>query len=590
MSSFISELRRRNVHRAALFYGGGAWLLVQIATQVFPFFHIAEGVVRAIVVIAIVLFPFAMLFAWIYEWTPEGIKRESEVERTASITAQTGKTLDRWIIAVLGLAVVVLLSDKFLLPRVMTEPEQASIAVLPMANSTGDASNEYISDGVSEDLIATLSRLSDIKVIGRTSSFKFRKTEDDSKTIGEKLGVSYLLEGSVQKSGERVRVEVSLIKAADGSSIWAQTFDRDFSDIFAVQSEVSGTVARQLKVSLIGHNAQTIALPSPNAPSNDNPAAYSALLQGNYYGTRNNPADARKAIGFFEDAIRLDPNYAMARARLSYVSNFLVSVYGDAKDAAEAEQLKQTARDEAAKAVALDPNLPEAHLALGQVKQLIDADLVKAGQEYARAAKLGPNNQRVLNILWQFQMLLGQYTAALATARHMIELDPLNGSGYANQGGALLLLGRYDEAEASVQKTLELQPQSVAATGKLVTLRILRGKGAEALELAKGFKTPMIRTQEIAMAEFAAGDQAAADAALKQFIGMGPGNESNVAEIYAVRQEPDAMFDWLERAWTGRDAGALEFRTSPFFLRYKDDPRYVAFGRKVGVIGPDETP
>jgi serine/threonine-protein kinase len=590
MSTFISELQRRNVHRAAIFYGGGAWLLVQVATQVFPFFHISEGLVRAIVLVAMALFPFAMLFSWFYEWTPEGIKRESEVERAASITAQTGKQLDRWIIAVLGLAVVVLLADKFLLPRVMREPEEASIAVLPMANSTGDASNEYISDGVSEDLIATLSRLSDIKVIGRTSSFKFRKTEDDSKTIGEKLGVSYLLEGSVQKSGERVRVEVSLIKAADGSSIWAQTFDREFSDIFAVQSEISGTVAKQLKVSLVGNNAQTIALPSPNAPSNDNPAAYTALLQGNYYATRNNPADVRKGIGFFEEAIRLDPNYAMAHARLSYASNFLVSVYGDFKDAAEAEQLKQAARSEAAKAMALDPNLPEAHLALGQVQQLIDSDLVRAGQEYARAAQLGPNNHRVLNILYQFQVILGQYTAGLATARHMIELDPLDGSGYNSQGHALLMLGRYDEAETSIQKALELQPNSVAATGGLVSLRILRGKGAEALELAKGIKSPMVRANCLAMAEFAAGDQAAADAALKQFIAMGPGNESGVALIYALRQEPDAMFDWLERAWSGHDPGVLGIRGSLFFLRYKDDPRYLAFGRKVGVIGPDETP
>jgi len=590
MNSFISELQRRNVHRAAIFYGGAAWLLVQIATQVFPFFHIAEGVVRAIVVMAIVLFPFALLFSWFYEWTPEGIKRETRVERTASITVETGKTLDRWIIVVLGLAVVVLLADKFLLPRVMTDPEEASIAVLPMANSTGDASNEYISDGVSEDLIATLSRLSDIKVIGRTSSFKFRKTEDDSKTIGEKLGVSYLLEGSVQKSGQRVRVEVSLIKAADGSSIWAETFDRDFSDIFAVQSEISGSVARQLKVSLLGHNAQTIALPSPNAPSNENPAAYAALLQGNYYALRNNPPDMRKAIGFFQEATRLDPDYAMAHAQLARAISFRFGAYGDFKDAAEAEQLKQSARSEAAWAIALNPKLAESHVALGQVSQYADADLIQAAQEYARAAKLDPNNLKVLNPLASVQNELGQYTEALADARHMIELDPLSTAAYLIQGVALKMLGRYDEAVASYQKSLELQPNSIPATAGLVGLRILRGSVTDALELAKGIKSQMIRTNYIAMAEFAAGDHAAADIALKQFIDMGPGNESNVAEIYALRLEPDAMFDWLERAWAAHDSGVLEIRISPFFLRYKNDPRFIAFGRKIGVIGPDETP
>ncbi len=230
MASFFNELKRRNVYRAAAFYAAAAWLLVQIATQVFPFFDIPNWSVRLVVIAVIVAFPFALLFSWFYELTPQGIKRESEVDRNESIVRVTGKKLDRWIIATLGLAVVLLLADKFVLRRPASEvavTSGKSIAVLPFANTSGDTANEYFSDGLSEELISSLSRLADLKVIGRTSSFQFKGKTDDSIAIGQKLGVVYLLEGSVRKSSERVRIAVELVKSADGANVWSESYDRE---------------------------------------------------------------------------------------------------------------------------------------------------------------------------------------------------------------------------------------------------------------------------------------------------------------------------------------------------------------------------
>src|SRR5437773_9804148 len=204
---------------------------------------------------------------------------------------------------------------------------EKSIAVLPMVNSTGDPANEYFSDGMSEEFISSLSRLRELKVVGRTSSFQFKGKTDDSKTIGEKLGVFYLLEGSVRKSADRVRIAVALTKSGDGANVWSETYDRELKDIFAVQSEIAGAVAKELKVALLGSNGQTAQLTTAATPSNQNVEAYNALLQGNFYFNRRTAEDTRKAIGYFEEAIRLDPRYALAYAKLSYSARSLAINY-----------------------------------------------------------------------------------------------------------------------------------------------------------------------------------------------------------------------------------------------------------------------
>ena len=222
-------------------------------------------------------------------------------------------------------------------------PEK-SIAVLPLVNSTGDPANEYFSDGMSEEFISSLSRLQDLKVVGRTSSFQFKGTSDPSKTIGEKLGVYYLLEGSVRKSADRVRIAVALTKAGDGANVWSETYDRELKDIFAVQSEIAGAVAKQLKVALLGNNGQSAQLTTAATPSNQNVEAYNALLQGNFYYNRRTVDDTRKAIGYYEEAIRLDPRYALAYAKLSGTAGTLASGFPGSVATGERKTRSQSPR------------------------------------------------------------------------------------------------------------------------------------------------------------------------------------------------------------------------------------------------------
>src|SRR5437762_1248488 len=231
-------------------------------------------------------------------------------------------------------------------------PEK-SIAVLPMVNSTGDPANEYFSDGMSEEFISSLSRLQELKVIGRSSSFQFKGKNENSKTVGEKLGVYYLLEGSVRKSADRVRIAVALVKAGDGANVWSETYDRDLKDIFAVQSEIAGAVAKELKVAMLGNNGQTAQLTTAAAPSNQNVEAYNALLQGNFYDARNTAEDTRKAIGYYEEAIRLDPRYALAYAKLSIEATSLAASYVS-RATKEGQEAIAKAHASAKSALALD--------------------------------------------------------------------------------------------------------------------------------------------------------------------------------------------------------------------------------------------
>jgi serine/threonine-protein kinase len=337
---------------------------------------------------------------------------------------------------------------------------------------------------MSEEFISTLSRLQELKVIGRTSSFQFKGTKDDSNTIGEKLGVYYLLEGSVRKSADRVRIAVALIKSGDGANVWSETYDRELKDIFAVQSEIAGAVAKQLKVALLGNNGQAAQLATAATPSNQNVEAYNALLQGNFYYNRRTADDQRKAIGYYKEAIRLDPRYALAYAKLARAAIVLGSSYGGVATK-EKEEAIAKARASVKSALDLDPNLAEAHLAQGGLLMNIDFNFAAAEAEYRRALELAPQNPAVTSNLAILLSNFGRLDEAVALGRQAIALDPLRISPHQNLGLYLIALGRYDEAEAALRKAIELQPQSAQNYLRLAIIQILRGNSGAAVELAK---------------------------------------------------------------------------------------------------------
>src|SRR5437762_1029711 len=370
-------------------------------------------------------------------------------------------------------------------------PEK-SIAVLPMVNSTGDPANEYFSDGMSEEFISSLSRLQELKVVGRTSSFQFKGKTDDSRTIGEKLGVFYLLEGSVRKSVDRVRIAVALIKSGDGANVWSETYDRELKDIFAVQSEIAGAVAKQLKVALLRNNGQAAPLTTASTPSNQNVEAYNALLQGNFYNNRRTAEDTRKAIGYYEEAIRLDPRYALAYAKLSINALSLAINYAGL-GTKEREEAMAKARASAKSALELDAHLADAHLAQSQVSENLDFNFAAAEAELRRASELAPQNAAVMARLGLVMSELGRLDEPVSLAQQAIALEPLRAASHQNLAISLTALGRYDEAEAALRKATELQPQSATSYYRLAVIQILRGKPGAAVELAKQETDPFWR-------------------------------------------------------------------------------------------------
>ncbi len=576
---FLAELRRRNVFRAGTLYAAVAWLAVQVATQVFPFFGIADWVVRLIVVAAAIGLPFVLAFAWYYELTPEGLKLESEVPRAVSIRWQTGRRLDYAIIAVLCVIVVLLLANTLVWQRGGTTDLEKSVAVLPMLNENGDTGDQYFSDGLSEDLIAVLGQVPGLKVIGRNSAFRFRGDLSDSRGIGAKLGVANLLEGTVRRQGERVRIVANLISAADSRVIWSQTYDRELKDIFEVQSDIARAVADSLSAALLGN-----MLRPTDKPPGGNLDAYNAYLQGNFYRARSTEADDRTAIAHYQDAVRIDPQYASAHAAMSITWTMMAGAF---LDGAAMQQAYASARASAQTALSLDPDLAAAHLARGVLLEWADFDWNGAEAEFRRALQLAPNSSEAMSWLAGLSASLGHADRAVELKRSALERDPLRATWFETLATYYSALDRLDDAQRAIEKAIALLPNGASFHQTLAVIAIQRGDAKAALHAAQQGPAGSWKELALAMARQIGGDQAAADASLQGVIAKyGEGNAYQVAEIYALRKQPQPMFEWLERAWVNRDPGVSYLLYDPFLAPYRNDPRFAAFCKKVGLPPP----
>ncbi len=466
----------------------------------------------------------------------------------------------------------------------LTPPAATSIAVLPLANESGEAGQQYFSDGISEDLITALSQFPGLKVIGRTSAFQFRDSKEDSRSIGAKLGVAHLLEGSVRRSGEIVRVSAELIDAADGTTQWSERYDRPYKDLFALQDEITRAVAGALKTKLLP--AEHAAAQSEQ-PASGNLEAYNALLQGRFYAPRGTEGDDRKAIEFFAQATRLDPRYALAWSELSKA---WIALNGDFLEGAAAQEAYAKAREAADRALALSPDLAAAHNARGDVLQLVDFDWHGAEAEYRRALELSPNDARAKFNLGSALASFGEMDQAIELTRQALVTEPLRAWGYKALATYLLGLHRLDEAERAINKAVELQPASEPYRSWLTVIEIQRGNAPAALEAAQQEPPGIFRDMSLAFARQIGGDRSAADAALRTLIEKQANNDAyQIAEVYALRNDARATFEWLDRAWNNRDPGIQYLLFDPFILRYKDDPRFAAFCRKVGLPAPTES-
>jgi TolB-like protein/Tfp pilus assembly protein PilF len=459
----------------------------------------------------------------------------------------------------------------------------ASIAVLPLANESGEAGQQYFSDGISEDLITALSQFPGLKVIGRTSAFRFRDSKEESRSIGAKLGVAHLLEGSVRRSGEMVRISAELIDTADGSAQWSQRYDRPYKDLFALQDEITHAVAGALKTKLLP--GEYAAAQSEQPPSG-NVEAYNALLQARFYYARDTEADTRKALEFLTQATELDPRYALAWSELSHAWIFLS---GDFLEGAAAQEANAKAREAADRALALSPDLAAAHNARGDLLKLVDFDWGGAEAEYRRALELSPNDAEVMFNLGSALASFGETDQAIQLTRQALVTEPLRARGYKALATYFLGLHRLDEAERAINKAVELQPASEPYRSWLTIIETQRGNAPAALEAAQQEPPGIFRDMSLAFARQIGGDRSAADAALRTLIEKQGNNSAyQIAEVYALRNDAKATFEWLDKAWDNRDSGIQYLLFDPFILRYKDDPRFAAFCRKVGLPVPRE--
>ena len=501
-TSLLGELKRRNVFRAAALYAAAAWLLVQVATQVFPFFHVPEWVVRAIIIAAVIGLPPFIAFAWFYEFTPEGLKRQSEVDADESIVHLTARKLDRWIIVLLALIALLMLVNMFVLrkPALGVEAKLAtadagaagsatapakSIAVLPFENLSKDEDNAYFATGMQDEILTRLAGIRDLKVISRTSTTQYASHPPNLKIVAEQLGVATVLEGSVQKAGEQVHINLQLIDATNDSHLWAQSFNRELKDIFAVEGEVAQSVADALKAQLMPAEAErATAVPTHNE------AAYQLYLQGNAHFNRALdqdvlvPRELPQAIPLYQRALDADPKFALAAAALGRAH---MHVYFYAPDRTEARLASaQTAID---RALGLQPDLGEGHYARALYYYWGHRDYAHATEELHLARQSIANSADVPRMLAAIARRQGRAADMIAGFQEATLLDPRSSSAIDQLGLGYAALRRYADADRAFAQAEEVTRPRRRARHPLAGPDIVEGRPGSDAFRPRGTRT-----------------------------------------------------------------------------------------------------
>ncbi len=470
--SLFSELSRRNVLRVAIAYLAACWLLVQVIGTLLPIFELSVALTRAFVILLIIGFPLILIFSWLYELTPEGLKLERDIDRSRSVVHHTGKKLDRAIIVVLALSLGYFALDKFILDpgrdaiREESVARQArsealvesygekSIAVLPFVNMSSDAEQEYFSDGISEELLNLLTKIPELRVISRSSAFSYKGKDVSIPMIAEQLNVAHILEGSVRKIGNRVRITAQLIEARTDTHLWSETYDRTLDDIFATQDEIAAKVVEQLKVSLLGSNA-------PSLRQTD-AAAYALFLQARHIRLQHTEEGYEKALQLYLEALAIDPDYPPAWEGLAEM--YVFQVFYGVRPISEGYRL---AREAINKSLAIDPEFGVGVAGLGWIAVLYDHDSAVAAKHFERALILSPTDLDVISGVAYLAESMGRLDTAIAFKEYAIARDPMGPVGHLELATTYLDAGRAEDAIASIHIALSLRPGDLRAQGTL---------------------------------------------------------------------------------------------------------------------------
>jgi TolB-like protein len=613
--SLIAELKRRNVFRVGTAYLALGWVLLQVTSTVAPVMRLPEWTVPLLLWVGGIGFPCVLIFAWVYELTPEGLKREAEVDRTRSITPDTGRKLDYVIIARLAAAITLFVVGK---PR--TEAPQAtaavspgtapdgtrdtggadapartgevaqaapssaragkagaagalaaddkSIAVLPFADMSAAKDQEYMSDGISEELLNLLAKIPELRVIARTSSFAFKGKDVKLADVARELNVAHILEGSVRTSGNRVRITAQLIRASDSTHLWSETYDRTLDDIFAVQDEIATAVVNQLRITLLGN--------APKAHATD-PKAYALLLKARQVTREGTVGALAQAAGLIEQALAIDPRYAEAWVDLAAIRHGEAS--GGTRPIDEGFRL---AREAVQHALELDPRLASAHAHLAVIAWEYDRDASAAAEHIARAIELEPANLDTLLAASNIAMGLGRLDVSRALCRFAMERDPVNARFQSQVAYTNLYSGLYDAAIESYRNVLALSPQRTGAHFFIGASELLKGNVATAITEFETEPSNVWRSIGLVLGYSAAGRGAEADAVLRVLETSEADSWAyNLAYVHAMRGDADKAFEWLERAVKSRDPGLSDVAVDPLFHKIHDDPRWLPFLRGI---------
>ncbi len=586
IDNFFAELRRRNVYKVAVAYAVVAWLVIQAASIFLPAFNAPQWAMQIVILILVVGFPIALAFSWAFEITPEGIRRESEVATDQSITHHTGRKIVALTI-VLAVIATGLLIFQFLRARSTSTPRQSeaatvsnkSIAVLPFDNLSGDPQNAYFSEGVQDEILTRLAKIAELKVISRTSTQRFKSAPNDLRQIAQQLGVANILEGSVQKANDQVRVNVQLINALTDAHLWADTYDRKLTDIFAVETEIAKTVADMLQAKLTGSEQHVIA-----ARPTENTEAHQLYLKGRFFWNKRTGNDLKKSIDYFEQAIAADPNYALAYAGVAdgyvwlpgYTAGTPRDSYPKAKAAAK-------------KALELDDTLAEARTSLAIAIWLYDFDSSQANREFQRAIELNPNyaiaHQQYGNVTLS---ALGRFDDAIAEGKRAVELDPLSLVINTDLGSNYCYARRYDEAIAQLRKTLEMDAGFYIA--HIVLSQALDAKGARDAAIVEYQKARTLNDDPsvlglLGRAYGLSGNKMEAEKILDQLKKLSQEryvSAYSFALVYLGLGDKEEALRWLEQSYQDRAGSDIGYiRVDPLLDPLRGDPRFEALAEKI---------
>jgi len=580
--NFFAELKRRNVYKVAVAYAVVAWLLIQAASIFLPAFDAPAWVMKIFIIVIIFGFPVALIFSWAFEITPEGIKLESEIEPSKSIKRRTGRKIVALTIALAvvaaGLFVYQLVrpkSDTSGSPTAATIANK-SIAVLPFDNLSRDPDNAYFCEGVQDEILTRLAKVADLKVISRTSTQHFKSTPDNLPQIAKQLGVAHIVEGSVQKSNDQVRVNVQLINAQNDAHLWADTYDRKLTDIFAVESDIAKTIAETLQAKLTGSEKSSIAK-TPTV----NPEAYELYLRGKFFAEKRTGADLLKSIEYYDQAIAKDPGYPLAYVGLAD-SHLLLSAYG----ATSPKESASPARAALRKAIELDDSLAQAHASSGLLAT-VELDLDRAISELERAIQLNPNYATAHHWIALPLTAVGQSDRGILEGKRAIELDPLSLIINADLCWVYFNGRRFDEAEAQARKTLEMDPRFYVAHYYLGEALQFKGKLAGAIaEFQKAYDSnndPF----SLAMLGQAYARQGKTDEAQKVLARLRERAKSQYISPYAFAVVLTALgdkahaIDELEHGYDDTGFYISLIKVDPLFDDLRGDPRFDALVQKV---------